>query len=98
MIPYDLAGLVIDGTEESSSRDAIVSAGPPVNSMLGFEEIDSVAVLSAHDKQAGPRIEARRAEVGGAALVGRYQDAALRWKLGRIRNRAPLRVDSLGPV
>src|ERR1700722_1811987 len=98
MIPYNLSSLVIDGPEESPSRDAVVGAGPSISSVLWFEEIDSVAVLGAHDKQAGPWIEARRAEVGGAGLVGGYQDAALRWKLGRIRNGASLRVDPLGPV
>ncbi len=98
MVPYDLSCPVIDGAKESPARNAIIGAGPTVGSVLGFEEIDSVAVLSAHDEQAGSRIKTRRAEVGGAVLVGRYQDTAPLRKLGWIRNRASLGIDSLGPV
>src|SRR5581483_10252160 len=98
VIPGNPSGLVIDGPQECPARNTIIRAGPPVGAVLGFEEINAVADLSAHDTQAGVRIKARRTEVGGAALVGRYQDATFGRILGWIWNWASLLIDSFGPV
>src|SRR5207249_525468 len=98
MVPNNFPGLVIDRPKERSTGDAIVGASPSVGSMLGFEEIDAVSILRAHDQHAGFWIKAGRTVVRAAALVRRYQDAAFRGMFGWIRNGASLRIDPLRPV
>src|SRR5438067_1610566 len=98
MVPDDPSGFVIDRPKECSTRDPIVGSSPSVSAVFGLEEIDAIAILRAHDKQAGFGIEAGGTVVRGAALVRRYQDAAFRRMLGWIRNGASLRIDSLRPI
>src|SRR5262245_52806581 len=52
VIPFDLAGLIIDRPQKCSTRNSVVGAGPAIFAMLRLEEIDSIAVLSADDEQA----------------------------------------------
>src|SRR4029450_6025636 len=51
---------IIDRAKKRSPRNAIVRAGPAILAVLWLEEVDSVTVVRAHDKQTAGRIETQR--------------------------------------
>src|ERR1700676_2387964 len=98
MAPAELAGLVVDGLEDSLSPDAVIRARPSVDAIGWLGKVNAPARMSVDNKQPVSCVETWGPKIRQAALVGRNQASVRRWFLVRIGNGTALLIDSKRPV
>ena len=77
--PANFAGLVVDGFDYALAPHAIVGARPAIGAVGGLGKVDAPAGMRIDDEEAGFGIEAGRAIVRHAALIGSDQSCRRAW-------------------
>src|SRR5258708_31877285 len=70
MAPANLACLIIDGSDDTSAPETVIRACPSISAVRWLGEVDAVAGMGVHDKQACLRVKTGRAIVGESCFVG----------------------------